>query len=284
MIKYSEVSHIDSELLADPFWIDSLSKVSPEHTHDFYEFFIVSEGSCKHIVNGQTQLLGPGCLVFIRPQDTHKYERNEDGDCCFLNIPCRISLITEAFAYLNEVDYTDGLLNAPIPPIAMLSQLEMDGLIRHFDRFRMLSSTNRARARIYLKGILIDILTQYFSTSETARQPEIPLWLEYAVSKMQSKENLNGGLPVLYKLSGRSVGHVNRAFRQYLQQTPTEYINRLKLNTARNLLLTTELRVIEIALESGFENVSHFYHQFKKFYHQAPLDLRKNSHVNRFLQ
>lgn len=68
------------------------------------------------------------------------------------------------------------------------------------------------------------------------------------------KENLNRGLHALYELSGRSAGHVNQAFRQYLNQTPTEYINQLRLNVARNLLLTTELRVVEIALESGFEN------------------------------
>lgn len=38
MIKYTEASHINPELLADPFWVESLSQVSPEHTHDFYEF------------------------------------------------------------------------------------------------------------------------------------------------------------------------------------------------------------------------------------------------------
>lgn len=35
MIKYTEASHINPELLADPFWVESLSQVSPEHTHDF---------------------------------------------------------------------------------------------------------------------------------------------------------------------------------------------------------------------------------------------------------
>ncbi|MEK5494787.1 helix-turn-helix domain-containing protein [Paenibacillus sp. FSL R7-0297] len=55
------------------------------------------------------------------------------------------------------------------------------------------------------------------------------------------------------------------------------------MNTARNLLLTTELRVVEIALEAGFENVSHFYHQFKKIYRQAPLDFRRNGQESRTL-
>ncbi|MCL6456364.1 MAG: AraC family transcriptional regulator [Gorillibacterium sp.] len=281
MIKYKEAGHIDPELLANPFWVESLTKVSPEHTHEFYEFFILSEGNCRHIVNGHTQLLKPGCLVFMRPQDMHKYEPDGEGDCRFLNIPCRLSLIEEAFTYLNEAEYKYGLLNAPLPQIAMLSQLEMAELIHKFERTQMLSTIDRVKARIYLKGIIVHIFTQYFFTPETSEQPTIPLWLEHAISKMQLKENMQQGLPALYQFSGRSVGHVNRAFRQYLNQTPTQYINQLKLNVARNLLLTTELQVVEIALESGFENVSHFYHQFKTFYHQVPLDFRKNSHVNR---
>ncbi|MDH6429852.1 helix-turn-helix domain-containing protein [Paenibacillus sp. FSL R5-0887] len=283
MLKYTEASHMNPELLADPFWVESLSQVSPEHTHDFYEFFILTEGRCQHIVNGTAQLLQTGCLVFIRPSDTHRYEADGDSDCRFLNIPCRKSLIEDALTYLNEEEFLHGLLNTPLPRIAMLSQLEMASFIRSMERIRILSTLDKVKSRIFLKGLLVDTLTQHFFSAETVAQPEFPLWLEHAITKMHLKDNLHRGLHALYELSGRSAGHVNRAFRQYLNQTPTEYINQLKLNVARNLLLTTELRVVDIALESGFENVSHFYHQFKKFYHQAPLDFRRNAHVNRLV-
>ncbi|GAB6930904.1 transcriptional regulator ChbR [Paenibacillus sp. JCM 10914] len=284
MIKYTASTHIHPDLFVDPFWVDSLSKVSPEHTHDFYEFFILSEGKCQHIVNGTTQHLKPGCLVFVRPHDIHRYEPEGVGDCRFLNSPCRSTVIEEAFAYLNELKYMQDLIHAPLPQIAMLSQLEMTSLIQSFERIMMLSTVDKKKARVYAKGLIIQILTQYFFSLETMEQPDLPLWLEHAISKMHLKENMNQGLHALYELSGRSVGHVNRAFRQYLNQTPTEYINHLRLNVAKNLLRTTELRVVEIALEAGYENVSHFYHQFKKFYHQAPLDFRKNATINRSLR
>lgn len=115
MLKYTEASHMNPELLADPFWVESLSQVSPEHTHDFYEFFILTEGRCQHIVNGTAQLLQTGCLVFIRPSDTHRYEADGDSDCRFLNIPCRKSLIEDALTYLNEEEFLHGLLNTPLP-------------------------------------------------------------------------------------------------------------------------------------------------------------------------
>jgi AraC family transcriptional regulator, dual regulator of chb operon len=276
MLKYTEENYIDPEVPVNPFWVESLSQVSPEHTHDFFEFFVIEDGSCRHVVNGETQWLRAGCLVFIRPEDVHKYERNGEEDCRFYNVPCRHRLVSEALAYLGEAEMTGQLLQSPTPRVAMLSQTEVGEFVALFERIKLLSSIDKQKARIALKSGLIDLLTRYFFNPDPVKQAEFPLWLEYALGKMQLKDNLHRGLPALYELSGRSVGHVNRAFRQYLQQTPTEYLNQLKLNIARNLLLTTELRVVEIALECGFENVSHFYHQFKKWYRQAPLDLRRS--------
>lgn len=281
MLKYTEENYIDPEVPVNPFRVESLSQVSPEHTHDFYEFFVIEEGRCRHVVNGVSQSLRAGCLVFIRPEDVHKYEREGEEDCRFYNVPCRHSLIGEALAYLGETEMAGQLLQSHLPRVAMLSTTEVGEFVALFERIKLLSAIDKPKARIVLKGGLVELLTRYFFNPDPVKQTEIPLWLEHALGKMQLKDNLHRGLPALYELSGRSVGHVNRAFRQYLQQTPTEYLNQLKLKAARNLLLTTELRVVEIALECGFENVSHFYHQFKKWYRQAPLDLRKSSNLKR---
>src|SRR5262249_50721747 len=44
---------------------------TPPHTHDFYEFFYLLDGAVVHTVNGRTEKLGSGALVFIRPDDCH---------------------------------------------------------------------------------------------------------------------------------------------------------------------------------------------------------------------
>lgn len=281
MIKYTEVSYIDPELPVTPFLIESLSMVSPEHTHDYYEFFVMLSGSCRHVVNGETQLLTEGCLVFMRPADVHRYEADGDNDCSFLNVPCRSSLIRETLAFLDEPDFVDALLHDPLPRVVVLSGPETAEFVRNFERVQTLSALDKRKARLHLKTVLVELLTRYFLASQQEAEPFIPLWLEHAVAKMQSKDNLHRGLPALYELCGRSVGHVNRAFRQYLHQTPTEFINSLKLGAAKHLLLGTELRVVEIALEAGYDNVSHFYHQFKKVYGKAPLDFRRAARETR---
>src|SRR5579859_2400903 len=44
---------------------------TPLHAHDFYELFYVLEGTATHTINGQTDSLAAGDLVFIRPHDCH---------------------------------------------------------------------------------------------------------------------------------------------------------------------------------------------------------------------
>ena len=45
-----------------------VSETYPLHTHEFYEIFYVVRGQAIHEINGLTQVVGEGALVFIRPQ------------------------------------------------------------------------------------------------------------------------------------------------------------------------------------------------------------------------
>jgi AraC family cel operon transcriptional repressor len=65
-------------------------------------------------------------------------------------------------------------------------------------------------------------------------------------------------------------------FKQRLNITPTTYINRLRLNFARYMLLTTDMSIIEISMYAGFDNLSYFYRLFKQRFSLTPADLRKS--------
>lgn len=56
---------------------------------------------------------------------------------------------------------------------------------------------------------------------------------------------------------------------------PLRYLNRKRLEAAENLLHSTEKKVHEIALETGYENTNHFINLFKKEYGQTPQAYRK---------
>jgi len=54
----------------------------------------------------------------------------------------------------------------------------------------------------------------------------------------------------------------------------TEYVSRVRVEKARNLLLNPNLRISEIAYEVGFQSLTHFNRVFKKFTGLSPTDYR----------
>ena len=66
-----------------------------------------------------------------------------------------------------------------------------------------------------------------------------------------------------------------REYAAAFGQPPLRYLNRKRLEAAENLLLSTEKKVHEIALETGYENTNHFINLFKKEYGQTPQAYRK---------
>ncbi|GMG87356.1 AraC family transcriptional regulator [Biformimicrobium ophioploci] len=72
-----------------------------------------------------------------------------------------------------------------------------------------------------------------------------------------------------------SVSALERRFRKHLKKTPRQYINEVRLEHARSLLLKTRKSVGTIALETGFSDHSHFTRAFTKYFGLSPRDARR---------
>jgi AraC-like DNA-binding protein len=54
----------------------------------------------------------------------------------------------------------------------------------------------------------------------------------------------------------------------------TDYVSRVRIEKAKNLLLNPNLRISEIAFEVGFQSLTHFNRVFKKIIGQSPTQYR----------
>lgn len=275
IIKYTEESNMDPETESHQCFISSIKYASPMHCHDFFEFFIITSGNAIHNINGQKQQIGEGTLVFIRPDDVHGYEYDGERDCQFVNIPYTKKAIQDAFEYIGKSFCSQRLLTPEMPPYVVLSPIEKNNLIERFNKIYMFPPEDKQRVRIQLRSILVEILTQYFPIDKNIDTQPMPLWLESLLTQMQKKENFTAGVERIYKLSGRSIGHINRVFKERMNITPTDYVNHIRLNYAKSLLMTTSYSVVDIAMEAGFNNLSHFYHIFKEHFNVTPSMFRK---------
>ena len=71
--------------------------------------------------------------------------------------------------------------------------------------------------------------------------------------------------------------YISRYFKEHFHITLSQYINHLRLEHARQLLQESTAPVTEVALQSGYQNVSYFIRCFKKMYGVSPLKYRKGT-------
>ncbi|NLD47856.1 MAG: helix-turn-helix transcriptional regulator [Clostridiaceae bacterium] len=77
------------------------------------------------------------------------------------------------------------------------------------------------------------------------------------------------------KLSDLSPNHFHRVFSQTTGFTPNEFITKLRIDRAKDLLVRTNSSVSEISLQCGFENIPYFSYLFKKQVNLSPGEFRK---------
>ena len=69
--------------------------------------------------------------------------------------------------------------------------------------------------------------------------------------------------------------YISQYFKKHFHITLSQYITYLRLEHAKQLLQDTNIPITEIAMQSGYQNVSYFIRSFKKTYGVSPLKYRK---------
>ncbi len=75
---------------------------------------------------------------------------------------------------------------------------------------------------------------------------------------------------ILAENVGMSTRQLERLFRRYLDRSPKRYYMELRLQKARNLLMQTDMSVINVALACGFSSPSHFSKCYRTQYYTTP--------------
>ena len=270
--------YIDRDIEGHYAYYPQIEYISTQaHQHDFYEIFLIVEGQTVHHINGDSIVLHSGALVFIRPDDTHYYSKSANQSCELINLAFFSHTFVALVDYIGLDIRGDALLTSPMPPTTLLTVTEQNHLVPQLLEWGHLMYRDKVRSRLALRGLLAHIISQFFITRVEDYGHNVPQWLVELCQQMQQKEHIIAGRDSLMSLANRTPEYVGRAFRQYLDLTPSQFINNLRLDYASDLLLHTNNPVIDICFNVGFGNLSHFYHLFKGRWGCSPKEFRKTN-------
>lgn len=94
--------------------------------------------------------------------------------------------------------------------------------------------------------------------------------LSEVIQRMESNIEEPVSPSILATDVGMSTRQLERLFRRYLNRSPKRYYMELRLQKARNLLMQTDMSVINVALACGFSSPSHFSKCYRSHYDTTP--------------
>ncbi len=249
----------------------------PRHKHqDFFEIVTVRSGLLRHTVNGREYAQNAGGVMLIRDDDRHSLAGER---FVMTNVMIPIWWIQRWDRLWEQPILQARLFGGEIPPLATLSDMAWADCEKALERLFWPGPSEIRQAR----------LTQYFlnlvfehwrpAGEGAAGSPRLPEWLADLVAWLSQPAGRPIRVEDLVERSERSPEHVCRSFRQFLGITPSQYLNRRRLERAAELLIHSQLPVLEVCYEVGFDNPSYFHRLFRQAFGQTPKAYRLDHQV-----
>ncbi len=246
------------------------------HAHNYFELFWVVEGTCIHFLNEQPVKLNPGDVVFMRPRDTHSFEFESVQEYLLIY---NLAFFAKDIDWLKQRYFPDTKRffwsTGRHPAMHRLSKMHLKKLSNTADRF-----LEAPRTLFFLDRLLLGVFELLHFTNLT--EDTAPYWLQYAIKLFNSEASGNHyreGTVGFLKICERSNAHVNRTIRKHYGVNLTQFVNRLRLSRAKDMLATTNKSVKEISYELGFNDVNYFHKLFKASYGMPPNVFRKKNAI-----
>lgn len=136
------------------------------------------------------------------------------------------------------------------------------------------SALEKEQQRVFISKIFREVITILESGNIQRSKNDINLILEYINANFCEKDFCIKQVADKFDMSNSNLSHY---FKNKLVLNISDYINNLKLEKAKNLLVNTNMTIQEIVHEIGYVQVSSFMRKFKMTYGVTPTEYRISS-------
>lgn len=233
------------------------------HDHDYPELFWIQNGRARHVVNGARQDLVEGDLVFVRPHDRHGLQGLEP-ETRLVNVlvhPDRVAALAARYPELRGRFFWHEARLPTVHHRDPRALAELSGAALRLEA--------GARSGLRIDAFVLRLAGELLEASAELPEPAPP-WLAAACAAAERPEVFRRGAAGLVAAAGRGHAHVARVVRQHLGMTPSDFVNRIRMDFAARQLAGTADSLAEIAQDCGFENMSHFHKLFRARFGMTP--------------
>lgn len=252
------------------------------HWHPEIEINYIYEGSARFHIDYDYFNSQAGDIILIRPNGMHSIHPLANQKHVTDTFRFHLDMIGHSTIDQVSLRYLQPLQTSLYKFVPRI-QPDMEGYedIKEclFTIFELSKNEGR-HFELLLKSKLNEFLYLLFyhryvlrkNTDDTYRKNEqIRELIDYINNNYQK----NLSIDFLSQFMGYSKTHFMAVFKQHAGTSCTEFIIQVRLNKACDLLMNTSDPILEIATAVGFNNLSNFNRQFKRYYELTPSQYRK---------
>ncbi len=244
------------------------------HKHSFWEAIFCTKGKIIHCFKGKEDTLKPGDLVLIKPGEEHFFKDFPDSKHVHFDLYAQPQAFKSICDQIGN-DVFSMFLDAEFPIKTKLTTQQCEFLYQKMKKILTLQKIKHSELFInaYYQPCLMEIICQcvrYILTEGKAPSVKFNQFL----SEINTLEFLGGPLEDIIAHSHYSHTHLCRLFKKHTGTSMQEYLLKMKMNYAVNLLKDNNLSILNISSMLGYNSLSHFIKMFKKTFHLTPLQYR----------
>jgi AraC family transcriptional regulator len=252
-----------------------------EEQHSHVSIAIVTEGTFQYRSSGGRELMTPGSLLLGNAGQYFECgHQHGTGDRCL-----SFSYDLEYFQALAEEAglRATRFCGLRVPPVREVSAVIARACAQTARRSPSAQSADASStATADWEEIARELAVRALEIAGGARTsaascPSAEARVTRVLRMIESRPDQRHGLTSLAREAKLSRYHFVRVFRQLTGVTPHRYILRGRLRQAAERLLLEPAKVVDIALECGFGDISNFNHAFHAEFGVSPRSYRKNS-------
>ncbi len=280
--RYEKILLKEDESFSIGIFQDNLEK-STWHYHNNFEISFITEGSGKRIVADSIEEFQPGDLVFIGSSLPHVWIADKEQrvisdrtlEMVYLQFSSYIFFpqLLELPEFKNvkrAIEMSERGIQVVGQTLNEVSEIMLQlPYLKGFDRinffFRLMDIIGKSDSNISLASE--DFMRKQFKPANK----RIGLLHDYLMNHYREDIDLQH----LAGLVSMAEGSLCRFFKMNVGISIFEYLNRIKVEFACKLLMDPEMGIVDVCFDSGFNNLSHFNKQFRKYNGVTPSEYRK---------
>jgi len=237
------------------------------HYHGTYEIYYLISGERSYFIKEKLYSIQAGDLILINKFDVHKTSGQGDPEHERIVINFSDSFLGSGHPFLPA-----GLLSMfdQDQPVLRLRPSEQDSVMHILDCMAA-EILNRSPAFEHMLRLqLTELLIKANRLSASAIEPASPSLNPLHQKITDVVQYINSHYPLKITLKHLSDTfyispfYLSRIFKEITGFTIVNYIQLTRIREAQRLLLSTDLRIVDIAETVGFESLTHFDRTFKK--------------------